>query len=93
MILGRVLNAASDRVSEITSRKKKPEKIIRGVVVLVKKNVLDFKAIHTSIADSLRELVGKGVTLQLVSRDNADPGAYFIQLCFNFSLLSRFCLI
>ncbi|XP_022742693.1 probable linoleate 9S-lipoxygenase 5 [Durio zibethinus] len=73
MILGRVLNAASDVVHEVTSRKKKSHKIIRGTVVLVKNNVFGFNTIHTTVADSVFELIGKGVTLQLVSADNADP--------------------
>ncbi|XVF41916.1 hypothetical protein PTKIN_Ptkin01aG0319300 [Pterospermum kingtungense] len=72
MILGRVVNAATDVVNDVVSKTKKPEKTIRGTVILVKKNVLDFTAIHTTVADSVYELLGQGVTLQLVSAENAD---------------------
>ena len=86
MILGRVLNAASDVVNEVASRRKKSEKIIRGTVILVKKNVLAFNALHTTVVDSVFELLGQGVTLQLVSADNADPGSSL-----NFHSTISFC--
>ncbi|XVF41917.1 hypothetical protein PTKIN_Ptkin01aG0319400 [Pterospermum kingtungense] len=72
MILGRVVNAATDVVNDVVSKTKKPDKTIRGTVFLVKKNVLDFTAIHTTVADSVYELLGQGVTLQLVSAEYAD---------------------
>ncbi|XVE89674.1 hypothetical protein DITRI_Ditri20bG0014900 [Diplodiscus trichospermus] len=68
MILGGVLNA----INEVTG-KKKSQKTITGSVVLMKKNVLDFNAIHATLADGFFELLGQGVTLQLVSADVADP--------------------
>lgn len=46
---------------------------IRGTVVLMKKNVLDFNDFNASILDRFHELVGRGVSLQLVSAVHADP--------------------
>lgn len=49
-------------------------KKIRGNVVLMKKNVLDFNDVPASLLDRFLELVGKGVSLQLISADQPDPG-------------------
>ncbi|PON76420.1 Lipoxygenase [Parasponia andersonii] len=46
---------------------------IQGTVVLMKKNVLDFNDFHASILDRVHELVGKRVSLQLISSVNGDP--------------------
>ncbi|GAU11519.1 hypothetical protein TSUD_345090 [Trifolium subterraneum] len=48
--------------------------MIKGRVVLMKKNVLDFKDLSASFLDNLHEFVGKKVSLQLVSAVNGDPG-------------------
>ncbi|KAK1592588.1 hypothetical protein Q3G72_027479 [Acer saccharum] len=48
------------------------KKKIRGTVVLMKKNVLDFNDIKASFLDRIHELFGKGVSLQLVSAVHAD---------------------
>ena len=48
-------------------------KKIRGTVVLMKKNVLDFNDLSASVLDRVHELVGQGVSLQLVSAVHADP--------------------
>ncbi|XWS64537.1 hypothetical protein CRYUN_Cryun05aG0012600 [Craigia yunnanensis] len=71
MILGGMLNAAGNVVNEVTG-KNKSKKTIRGSVVLVKKNVLDFTSVYGTAADSVYEFLGQGVTLQLVSAENAD---------------------
>ncbi|WVY97890.1 hypothetical protein V8G54_030041 [Vigna mungo] len=47
---------------------------VKGTVVLMKKNVLDFNDFSASFLDSLHEFVGKRVSLQLVSAVNVDPG-------------------
>ncbi|XP_057439389.1 probable linoleate 9S-lipoxygenase 5 isoform X2 [Lotus japonicus] len=47
---------------------------IRGTVVLMKKNVLDFNALSASFLDRLHEVVGKRVSLQLISAVQQDPG-------------------
>ena len=47
---------------------------IRGTVVLMKKNVLDFNDFTASLLDRAHEVVGKRVSLQLISAVNVDPG-------------------
>lgn len=54
-------------------RKKK----IKGRVVLMKKNVLDFNDFSASVVDRLDEFLGRKVSLQLISSVNADPGFFF----------------
>lgn len=72
-------------------------KSIKGTVVLMKKNVLDLNDLGASFVDRLHELVGKKVSLQLISSVNVDHGQYsnfylslsfwcFV-LCFNFHYL------
>ncbi|KAJ0080261.1 hypothetical protein Patl1_22617 [Pistacia atlantica] len=51
---------------------------IKGTVVLMKKNVLDFNDFNASVLDRFHELLGKRVSLQLVSAVtavNSDPTA------------------
>ncbi|GMY21570.1 probable linoleate 9S-lipoxygenase 5, partial [Fagus crenata] len=48
-------------------------KKIEGTVVLMKKNVLDFNDFNASVLDRFHELLGKRVSLQLISAVNADP--------------------
>lgn len=54
--------------------KNKSDHMIRGKVVLMKKNVLDFNDLSASFLDDLHEFVGKRVSLQLVSAVKVDPG-------------------
>ncbi|KAH7846856.1 hypothetical protein Vadar_018932 [Vaccinium darrowii] len=49
------------------------EKKIKGTVVLMKKNVLDFNDFNASFLDRVHELLGKKVFLQLVSAVHGDP--------------------
>ncbi|XP_050223951.1 probable linoleate 9S-lipoxygenase 5 [Mercurialis annua] len=49
------------------------DKKITGTVVLMKKNVLDFNDFHASFLDRVHELVGHGVSLQLISSVNTEP--------------------
>ncbi|EHA8588641.1 Lipoxygenase [Cocos nucifera] len=46
---------------------------VKGTVILMKKNVLDFTDFHASLHDRLDEFLGKGVSFQLVSSTIADP--------------------
>ncbi|KAF9618796.1 hypothetical protein IFM89_002664 [Coptis chinensis] len=48
-------------------------KKIQGTVVLMRKSMLDFNGFHASFLDSVHELLGKRVSLQLISADTADP--------------------
>ncbi|KAF8018100.1 hypothetical protein BT93_H3106 [Corymbia citriodora subsp. variegata] len=48
-------------------------KKVKGTVVLMKKNVLDFNDFNASVLDRLHELFGQKVSLQLVSAVHGDP--------------------
>ncbi|XP_076901945.1 putative linoleate 9S-lipoxygenase 5 isoform X2 [Bidens hawaiensis] len=50
-----------------SSGARKKMKTIRGRVVLIKKNLLDVEDLSASVLDRVHELVGKNVTLQLIS--------------------------
>ncbi|KAL1060185.1 hypothetical protein V6Z11_1Z118900 [Gossypium hirsutum] len=60
------------QISDITGINK-TTKTVTGSVVLVKKNFLDFTSLTSTVVDGLFELLGNGVTLQLVSAENTDP--------------------
>ncbi|KRG88465.1 hypothetical protein GLYMA_U039300v4, partial [Glycine max] len=49
-------------------------KRVKGRVVLMKKGVLDFHDIKANVLDRVHELLGKGVSLQLISATTPDPG-------------------
>ena len=67
-VCGKIKDEAS--VVSIEQQKKK----IKGIVVLKKKNVMDVTDIRASLVDRIHELMGKGISLQLVSSHSADPG-------------------
>ncbi|KAG6726748.1 hypothetical protein I3842_02G095000 [Carya illinoinensis] len=48
-------------------------KKVKGTVVLLKKNVLDFKDVKASLLDRIHELLGKCVSLQLISSARPNP--------------------
>jgi len=50
---------------------------MRGTVILMKKNVLDFNDLSSSLLDRLHEFMGKRVSLQLISAFQTDSGQYF----------------
>lgn len=52
------------------------KKKIKGWVVLMKKNVLDLNDFNASLQDDCQELLGKKVSMQLVSSVHGDPGTY-----------------
>lgn len=58
----------------------KKKKKIKGTVVLMKKNLLDFNDMRASAIDRVYELLGKGVSIQLISADHSEPGWPF---CFS----------
>ncbi|XP_047951230.1 probable linoleate 9S-lipoxygenase 5 isoform X2 [Salvia hispanica] len=66
-VCGKIKDEAS--VVSIEQQKKK----IKGIVVLKKKNVMDVTDIRASLVDRIHELMGKGISLQLVSSHSADP--------------------
>lgn len=69
------------------------KKKIRGTVVLMKKNILDLTDLNASIHDRVREFLGQGVSLQLVSAVNSDPsGTYTICSSSIILLLSHYLM-
>lgn len=54
---------------------------IRGEVVLMKKNVMDFTDIRASFTDRIFELLGKGVSMQLISNNQPEPAGSFSNIC------------
>ncbi|KAJ4826150.1 hypothetical protein Tsubulata_050128 [Turnera subulata] len=54
---------------------------VKGTVVLMKKNVLDFNDFHSSVLDGLHELLGHGVSLQLISAEKSDPAGRIHFVC------------
>ncbi|XP_024025452.1 probable linoleate 9S-lipoxygenase 5 [Morus notabilis] len=67
-MLHNIINAITGDQNHENDKKK----IIKGSVVLMKKNVLDFNDFHASILDRVHELLGQRVSLQLISAVNAD---------------------
>ncbi|XP_050371801.1 probable linoleate 9S-lipoxygenase 5 [Argentina anserina] len=55
----------------IDNLKNGSSKKIKGTVVLMKNNVLDFNDFHASVVDRVHELLGQGVSLQLISGDSS----------------------
>ena len=55
-------------------------KKINGTVVLVRDNVLDFNDFGSTVLDNVHELLGGGVSLQLVSAQHGDPCEFFFVL-------------
>ena len=71
-------------------------KKIKGTVVLMKKNVLDFNDFNASVLDRFHELLGQGVSLQLISAVNSDPSgepSIYISLFSCFSTSSGAILV
>ncbi|CAK9314965.1 unnamed protein product, partial [Citrullus colocynthis] len=67
-LAGSVINAGGniiDRVSNIGGKK------IKGKVILMRSNVLDFTEFHSNLLDNFTELLGGGVSLQLISATHA----------------------
>lgn len=72
-ILGNEIQRGTDEIKKI-----------KGTVVLMKKNVLDFNDFNASVLDRVDELLGQRISLQLVSADNIDPtGEFFNFIAYN----------
>ncbi|VVA33122.1 PREDICTED: linoleate 9S-lipoxygenase [Prunus dulcis] len=65
--------AKASQNSTIYPHPKYEGKKIKGRVVLMKNNVLDLNDLTASVLDRVGELVGKAVSLQLISSVNGDP--------------------
>lgn len=55
---------------------KKTTMKIEGEVVVMKKNLLDFKDVMASLLDRVHELFGRRVSLHLISSHQPDPGTH-----------------
>lgn len=51
---------------------------IRGTVVLMKRNKLDFNDLGASVVDSIDEFLGKRVSLHLISAAKIDPAGQYM---------------
>lgn len=63
-LAGSVINAGgniADQISNIGGKK------IKGKVILMRSNVLDFTEFHSNLLDNFTELLGGGVSIQLIS--------------------------
>ena len=67
-LAGSVLNAGSNIVDKVSSI---GDKKIKGKVILMRSNVLDFTQLHSSVLDTFTEILGSGVTFQLISATQA----------------------
>ncbi|KAM1749601.1 hypothetical protein ACFX12_010442 [Malus domestica] len=64
---------ASSQDTTVATQPKHDGKKIKGRVVLMKKIVLDLNDLKASILDRVHELLGKAVSLRLISSVNSDP--------------------
>lgn len=69
-----------EKIVEVISGKSENVKKVKGTVVLMKKNVLDFNDVNASLLDGVLEFLGKRVSLQLISAVHADPGKHRVFL-------------
>ncbi|KAG6599219.1 Linoleate 9S-lipoxygenase 6, partial [Cucurbita argyrosperma subsp. sororia] len=67
-LAGSVIGAGGNIADRVTSFGGKK---IKGKVILMRSNVLDFTEFHSSVLDSFTELLGGGVSLQLISATHA----------------------
>ncbi|KAK3042134.1 hypothetical protein RJ639_001254 [Escallonia herrerae] len=80
--MGKCAPWSSEMLQKMASRKSQSKSIesngsdkrkMKGTVLLMKKNVLDLTDQGASLLDHVHELVGKGVSLQLISATHGDP--------------------
>ncbi|KAI3676057.1 hypothetical protein L1987_85653 [Smallanthus sonchifolius] len=55
--------------------RKKTKTKVKGKVVLMKKNVLDFNDLGASVLDRAHELFGQHISIQFISVTHADSGS------------------
>ena len=67
-----VIGAGKDVIGTITGQNSGRK--IKGKVVLMRKNALDFNDLGAGVVDRVSEFLGQGVSLQLVSAVHADTG-------------------
>ncbi|KAM3375001.1 putative linoleate 9S-lipoxygenase 5 [Capsicum galapagoense] len=62
-----------EKIVDVISGKNDDGKKLKGTVVLMKKNALDFNDVNASFLDGVLEFLGKRVSLQLISSVHGDP--------------------
>lgn len=73
-----VITCCGDDHDDNNGNKKLKCERIKGTVVLMKKNVLDFNDFHASFLDRFHELLGRKVTLQLISAVHGEPAGEWV---------------
>lgn len=65
---------SDDNGSKWTKHEVAEIKMIKGTVLLMRKNLLDFNDLKASLVDKFAEFRGHKISLQLISAVNGDPG-------------------
>ncbi|XP_023545235.1 linoleate 9S-lipoxygenase 6-like [Cucurbita pepo subsp. pepo] len=71
-VAGSVVNAGGNIVDRATDIGRIGKKKIKGKVILMRSNVLDFTELHSTVIDGVTELLGSGIVLELVSATHVD---------------------
>ncbi|KAA0048007.1 linoleate 9S-lipoxygenase 6-like [Cucumis melo var. makuwa] len=67
-----VLNAGGNFLDRARDFRRRGKKKIKGKVILMRSNVLDFTEFHSTILDNVAELLGSGIEMNLVSATEVD---------------------
>lgn len=70
----KVVGCVCGKIKDGPEVEAKEKKKVKGTVVLKKKNVMDVTDVGASVVDRIYELLGNGVSLQLISSHLADSG-------------------
>lgn len=76
-IAGSVVNAGGNFLDRASDIRRLGKKKIKGKVVLMRSNVLDFTEFHSTILDNIAELLGSGIVINLVSATEVDRDCKF----------------
>ena len=71
-VAGSVVNAGGNVIDRATDIGRIGNRKIKGKVILMRSNVLDFNEFHSTVLDGFTELLGSGIVLQLVSATHVD---------------------
>ncbi|XP_038891227.1 linoleate 9S-lipoxygenase 1-like [Benincasa hispida] len=71
-VAGSVIDAGGNLIDRASGIRRLGKKKIKGKVILLRNNVLDFTEFHSSVLDGFTELLGSRIVLQLVSATEID---------------------
>ncbi|XP_038890817.1 probable linoleate 9S-lipoxygenase 5 [Benincasa hispida] len=71
-VAGSVINAGGNFIDRASDIGRLGKKKIKGKMIMMRNNVLDFTEFHSSVLDGFTELLGSGIVLQLVSATEVD---------------------